>query len=212
MSYSFGMTFFEARNKLEAYEKATEFVTTLMSMKTAIDYVRQNARYFQCLLFKDEKRDIDCQISRILDPWLSQLFTIQCTYWPQHNLLGITGDEWPKVCKSLAAGSVHFQNGTDQDYEYEYWPTAIPFFKERVDAVKRMTDDEVQQIYELSCDDIEYVRRSLVYQTIAEDLTLDDWIYSGTGDCLRFAMSGITSGDILLDLYPRCSALLKRAW
>ena len=75
-----------------------------------------------------------------------------------------------------------------------------------------MTDDEVQQIYELSCDDIEYVRRSLVYQTIAEDLTLDDWIYSGTGDCLRFAMSGITSGDILLDLYPRCSALLKRAW
>ena len=48
MSYSFGMTFFEARNKLEAYEKATEFVTTLMSMKTAIEYVRQNARYFQC--------------------------------------------------------------------------------------------------------------------------------------------------------------------
>ena len=212
MSYSFGMTFFEAKNKLEAYEKATEVVTALMSTKTAMEYVRQNAMYFQRLLFKDEMRDIDCQIARLLDPWLSQLFTIRCTYWPQHNLLGITGDEWPETCKSLAAGSVYFQNGTDQDYEYECWPTAIPFFKERVDAVKRMTDDEVQQISELNCDDIEYVRRSLVYQTIAKDLTLDDWIYRGAGDYLRFAMSGITNGNILLDLYPRCSALLKRGW
>lgn len=212
MSYSFGMTFFEAKNKLEAYEKATEFVTALMSTKTAMEYVRQNAMYFQRLLFKDEMRDIDCQIARLLDPWLSQLFTIRCTYWPQHNLLGITDDEWPETCKSLATGSVYFQNGTDQDYEYECWPTAIPFFKEWVDAVKRMTDDEVQQISELNCDDIEYVRRSLVYQTIAKDLTLDDWIYRGAGDCLRFAMSGITNGNILLDLYPRCSALLKRGW
>lgn len=212
MSYSFGMTFFEAKNKLETYEKATEFVTALISMKTAMEYVRQNAIYFQRLLFKDEIRDIDCQIARLLDPWLSQLFTIRCTYWPQHNLLGITGDEWPEACKNLAAGSVYFQNSTDQDYEYECWPTAITFFKERVDAVKRMTDDEVQQISELNCDDIEYVRRSLVYQTIAKDLTLDDWIYRGAGDYLRFAMSGITNGNILLDLYPRCSALLKRGW
>lgn len=212
MSYSFGMTFFEAKNKLEAYEKATEFVTALISMKTAMEYVRQNAIYFQRLLFKDEIRDIDCQIARLLGPWLSQLFTIRCTYWPQYNLLGIIGDEWPETCKSLAAGSVYFQNGTDQDYEYECWPTAIPFFKERVDAVKRMTDDEVRQISELNCDDIEYVRRSLVYQTIAKDLTLDDWIYRGAGDYLRFAMSGITNGNILLDLYPRCSALLKRGW
>ena len=212
MSYSFGMTFFEAKNKLEAYEKATEFVTALISMKTAMEYVRQNAIYFQRLLFQDEIRDIDCQIARLLGPWLSQLFTIRCTYWPQYNLLGIIGDEWPETCKSLAAGSVYFQNGTDQDYEYECWPTAIPFFKERVDAVKRMTDDEVRQISELNCDDIEYVRRSLVYQTIAKDLTLDDWIYRGAGDYLRFAMSGITNGNILLDLYPRCSALLKRGW
>lgn len=216
MGYSFWMSFIHAESKAEAFLKANEFMSAVMTRSSVNELLRENLILFRRSASQKVDFENNVQLSDLLSNWLYRLFSIRCTYWPQHNLLGIAGARWPECCTKLTAGMVLFQNGTDQNYECDLWPNTIPFFQKRIEVICAMSDEEIVQennlIDESDYNDerIAYARRSLLYRRIFDDLDLNSWLYEKSGQFERFAMSGITRFDDEMNLYTRAKAMLLR--
>lgn len=216
MSYGFTMSFLNAENEAEALLKAKHFSFELMTQESAGEHIRDNLIYFRRVAGIKNDDKVGSKESRLLEYWLYSQFSVQCTYWPQHKLLAITGDRWPKNCEKLTAGSILFQDSTDQDYPLEDWPSTIPFFQERVTQAQNMSDAEIIAASDLyiqetgSKDEITYARRDFLYKRIFKDLDLNNWLYGGEGEFQRFAMSGITNWRMAQDLFSRALALMYK--
>lgn len=215
MSYSFEMTFMSAMDKTNAFAKADQFVKSLMEPENAKKMIQSNLLYFMHYAKLSQGQQPSGLSACYLEAWLSTIFTARFTYWPEHKLLGILGGAWPEKCLALTAGTILFQNGTDQDYEEELWPK-LPFFREQIEAVEKFSVKEMAQIADLDPADIEknpeYWRRSTIYQKIANTLKLDTWLYSfrEPANFERFAMNGITCSDMSTELFTRALDLLAK--
>lgn len=215
MSYSFEMAFMSAMDKTEAFVKADQFVKTLMKPQNAKKMIQSNLLYFMRCAKLSRGQQPSGPSACYLEAWLSTIFTTRFTYWPEYKLLGILGGEWPKSCLDLTAGTILFQNGTDQDYDEELWPK-LPFFQEQIEAAKKLSVKEMAQTADLDPADIErnpeYWRRSTIYQKIADVLKLDTWLYyfKGSGNFERFAMNGINCSDMSTELFIRALDLLAK--
>lgn len=221
MSYSIPMTFLSAENKADAMLKADDFVKKLVEPGPSAEYIKTNLIYFKRILGPGGKDELDTQIAKHLDAWLNKLFTVRCTFWPQHKLLGITGMNWPEECLELAQGKVYFQNSTDQNYEYSVWPAEIPFYQDCIMEIRTLSDLEIirrrisddGEIPEEDMPDaIEYARRTLLYRSIYDKLDLEHWLYdysAGTG-YEQFAMCGLYASDQEHDFYNKTRIWLMR--
>lgn len=136
MGYSFEMLFIEAESKAAAYEKAENFVSILMEPATAQAWIKENLLYFLRCSGIHLGDSVHGAAAYHLEDWLSTLFTVRFTYWPEHNLLGVLGGKWPKACMDQTSNCVLFQNGCDQDYEFELWPK-LPFFQKQIQWQRR---------------------------------------------------------------------------
>lgn len=215
MSYSFEMAFMSATDKTEAFAKADQFVKILMEPQNAKKMIQSNLLYFMRSAQLSRGQEPSGPSAYYLEAWLSAIFTVRFTYWPEHKLLGILGGAWPESCLALTAGTILFQNGTDQDYDEELWPK-LPFFQEQIEAAKKLSVKEMAQTADLDPADIErnpeYWRRSTIYQKIADVLKLDTWLYyfKGSGNFERFAMNGINCSDMSTELFTRALDLLAK--
>lgn len=119
--------------------------------------------------------------------WLNTLFTSRFVYWPDYNLLGVSGYKLPGEIENWFDGHFTFQNSSDQDYDYEMWPTEIRQFKARIDRIKNADDSTLYECVdkhmgEYSIEEIkadpEYFKKVCIYDMIYEDLQLNDWLYN----------------------------------
>ena len=119
--------------------------------------------------------------------WLNTLFTSRFVYWPNYDLLGVSGYKFPGEIENWFDGHFTFQNSSDQDYDYETWPAGIDLFATRIDRVKNADDSNLYEyvnkfMAEYSMEEIkadpEYFKKSCIYDMIYEDLQLDDWLYN----------------------------------
>lgn len=119
--------------------------------------------------------------------WLNTLFTSRFVYWPDYDLLGVSGYKLPGEIENLFDGHFSFQNSSDQDYDYDQWPTGIRQFKARIDMIKNADDSTLYEcvdkymgdysIEEIKADP-EYFKKVCIYDMIYEDLQLNDWLYN----------------------------------
>lgn len=119
--------------------------------------------------------------------WLNTLFTSRFVYWPDYNLLGVSGYKLPGEIENWFDGHFSFQNSSDQDYDYDEWPTGIDQFTARINRVKNADDgrlleyvDELMGEYSIEeiKADPEYFKKVCIYDMIYEDLQLNDWLYN----------------------------------
>lgn len=212
MSYSFEMLFIPIESKLDGYEKADRFVQTLMEVPTANEHVRNNLLYFVRQSHLKPGESMPGPGAYHFEDWLSAIFTARFTCWPEYHLLGVLGGNWPEKCLEMASRAVLFQNGTDQDYEFECWPK-LPFFRERINKVGGLSDEELAKRMDLEVSDIQrdinYWQRSAAYLDIFKDLALNSWLYGDKGPVPfnQFAMNGILSGDMSTTVFARAHAI-----
>ena len=211
MSYNFTMSFLHAENKAEAYTAADRLAKAILEPNVATAILKSNLFSFLFQANQIIKKQIAGPTAYHLESWLVSSFMVRCTYWPEHRLLGISGD-WPKQCLGLTGKPVFFQNSTDQDYELELWPE-LPFFQERIKIAQSISDEEVAKSMDVETSDMDghpaYYRLSSLYQRIFDDLDLNDWLYNTNDSFERFAMSGIVNSDVLFKLSTRARMVIQ---
>lgn len=134
--------------------------------------------------------------------WLYSLFAIRYVYWRDKKLLGIIGEIPEKIKDTLT--SIEFQNSTDQDYDYEEW-YGINYFEE---IVRKLKDADAADVaFYLSkerdsynkdevAEDLEYYRKTAIYEIIYNSLELDRWLWNKEGNFKQFSMQAINGiGD-----------------
>lgn len=214
MSYEFQMQFTKAESKFEAYT----FLHTLSSALTTTNNAHTNLNNllpyaisrFDYFGRKFDPCDSVCRLW--LQEWIRGAFEVRSVYWPEHRLLGILGGNYGHVMDM--SSPVMFQNGTDQDYSLEYWPK-LDVFQDIIAQVRTIPDAEVlrelwgEDAAELS-DDVEYARRSLIYDRVFDALDLDNWLYGRNGRFERMCMSGIETREKEHEIYESAIVLSKK--
>ena len=167
MSYSFMMSFCEVKNKAEAFDKALAYIKQYQTHKGMSALI--NNRTFP--LLQQARTN-----SFAYDQALYAAFTFRFVYFPKHYILGLVGD-----FNDFSATSVYFQNSTDQDYDYEEW-NGISLFEKLAEEAKQFSPDQIAQYFPEASnkeiqENLEYWRRSCLYQIIYEELHLGKWLY-----------------------------------
>ena len=196
MSYYFEMRFLPVSSREEAFSTSIEFANALASRNTARKYINGLLSRMEKLPFSyDERKD-----------FVTAAFQVHCTYWPELNLLGLTTKNWPEdVFGGFSfTEPIQFQNSTDQDYPLETWDDRVPAFKEIKERVSGMSGTEI--LSAMGWDDgdlwgstpkIDYALKSLVYKEIFRKLDLNNWLHGNCGQFERFAVSGVTTAEMV---------------
>lgn len=216
MSYSFGM-FFKQMN--DADEVIT-FVGQIMKLarENAKEMI-ESGRYYRpsnrCCDFNvktSKEKEMDVYFKRELDKrWLYSLFNFHFVYWKDFHLLGLSGYSFCKDIDGLFDCHVTFQNGTDQDYEYETWNDKISIFKQIKESVATLTVDDILSAYEAGKKDwhtkeeieksFEYHAKSYLYELIYDKtLDLDSWLYCEDGKFQRLTVNAIDNLESWFEL------------
>lgn len=185
MSYAFGMFFKQIKQ-----EDLLSFIDKVQAemrnhAKEWIDYNKYYAPSVRLFtLHSDEFKFAKAYLDEY---WLNTLFTSRFIYWPDYDLLGVSGYKLPGEIENWFDGHFSFQNSSDQDYDYETWPKGIRQFKARIDRIKNADDSTLYEcidkymgdysIEEIKADP-EYFKKVCIYDMIYEDLQLNDWLYN----------------------------------
>ena len=185
MSYAFGMFFKQIKQ-----EDLLSFIDKVQAemrnhAKEWIDYNKYYAPSVRLFtLHSDEFKFAKAYLDEY---WLNTLFTSRFIYWPDYDLLGVSGYKLPGEIENWFDGHFSFQNSSDQDYDYETWPTGIRQFKARIDRIKNADNSTLYEcidkymgkysIEEIKADP-EYFKKVCIYDMIYEDLQLNDWLYN----------------------------------
>ena len=190
MSYCFEMRFKKCSSYAKALEYASNYVYSI-TMAEMQDECKENSYYLplnRWSIKADDERLMQ-SVKEINRYYLEALFSFRFVYFPDKKLLAIVGAHYPRIDKYFDK-AIPFQNSCDQDYELEEWGKT-KYFKEVWDRIFNLTDEEFIQLVktedkdywdidEMSNDPgkLEYLRRSIVYETIFKELDLDNWLYS----------------------------------
>ena len=218
MSYSFTMSFKEIEK-----EKLLDYISeiTNICINNSKEIIKENIWYVPSLrignIFFSEDKELYTKCWAEADKnWLYSLFVINFVYWEDKNLLGICGCI-PNVVKR-ELNTIYFQNSTDQDYDYNEW-RGLSCFQSDIEKIKNMNRYEVLEYYNKNGDnysendllDLDYHKKSLVYDMVFRKLDLYNWLYGKSGKFKRFSMSSITSQECLIKLFMILKAELVKA-
>lgn len=185
MSYAFGMFFKQIKQ-----EDLLSFIDKVQSemRNHANEWIDYNKDYAPSVRSVRSLTNEPKFIKAFMDEyWLNTLFTSRFVYWPNYDLLGVSGYKFPGEIENWFDGHFTFQNSSDQDYDYETWPAGIDLFATRINRVKNADDSNLYEyvnkfMAEYSMEEIkadpEYFKKSCIYDMIYEDLQLDDWLYN----------------------------------
>ena len=191
MSYGFDMAFKAVESEADVLNIINNFSKWLMKPQNAKALIQRNIFYSPCFRFKNINPE-DEIISWSTKWWLNRLFTASFVYWPKHNLLGLAGNY--ELAKEGEEGNgfnepIYFQNSTDRNYEISTWGDYCPLFQKAIDDCKKLTTAEAYKLIgwdweleerteeELKAPANEYLYCSSVYETIFNELKLEDWLY-----------------------------------
>ena len=216
MSYGFNMVFakVEPNNLGKAMAYAHDFVKD--SMAHAVKMLIENEIFVPSIKFDTYCSNDSNKIAWNMadDNWLYNLFSFNFVYWNDIGLLGCRIAE-ENSSKDFFPLSVYFQDGSDQNYDFEEWSGGeIPYFMKKIDAAKNATLEDVKPFFEWYDDDMlslrdDYIRKSYLYKLIFKELHLDDWLYGRQGNFERFTLNGIETSEQFLDLSLRVRAMRK---
>lgn len=193
MSYSFGMYFKQCDNK--------------QAMETAINISKEFLNFDEEIILKNSycmPSIVNNKLNNEADEyWLYSLFTYNFVYWPEQNILGVSGYDFPKEISKLFDCHVCFQNSTDQDYSFNTWSDSIILFKNLKEKYIRANVFDLLNIQsELNLNyteeelnsDIDYYRKSFMYKNVMIELNLDGWLYNREGsNFFPFALCSLDS-------------------
>lgn len=210
MSYSFTMQFGHVRSWEEALTTAADCAQTIRTKEIIRKGIKDGIDGFA-----RHHRGDDMPYYG-LGNWAVNITMLRFVCWPQYNLLGYVSSDWTEPHLGWAfAKSIHFQNSTDQDYDYREW-AGSPYFNQVVDKYKHMPLAELLRtgmfddytLEELS-QAPDYYSRSAVYKQIFKDLCLDDWLYGRDNPAFRrFVMGTIQTSEELQDAVIYAKKLL----
>lgn len=211
MSYGFDMCFKKVSSFAKAMEYANKFVSSL-SLDDVKSYIDENECWVPTVRYPDLK---DAQRRHNVNmEWAKDMMKFNFVYFKEQKLLGIVGERYPHR-KEFFKTSVYFQNSTDQDYERQEWGK-IKYFIDTYDKLQTATKEELAEIYARHyhytkeqvldewnldsrvCDfDINYYRRSMTYDTIYDEMGLDDWLWGHENNdkFTRFSLSWVTTQE-----------------
>lgn len=185
MSYAFGMFFKQIKQ-----EDLLSFIDKVQTemRNHAEEWIDYNKYYAPSVrLFTLHSDEFKFAKAYLNEYWLNTVFTSRFVYWPDYNLLGVSGYKLPGEIENWFDGHFSFQNSSDQDYDYDQWPTGIDHFTARIDRVKNADDGRLFEYVdglmgEYSIEEIkadpEYFKKVCIYDMIYEDLQLNDWLYN----------------------------------
>ena len=211
MSYAFGMYFIEMSqvNVLPFVDQVCDELAN-----SSKEYIERNVFYIPSLRYKSEDNRID-------DYWLNTLFEISFVYWPEKQLLGLCGYEYPDNVKEMFNSFIYFQNSTDRDYDYADWPASYVFQKHVHDSVVMDKKSVIQKYMKVNnCDskeakefydsDPHYFRRSLVYDSVYKDLALDEWLWGKDNPSfIRFTVQSINDDKKKFNALTQMASIRK---
>lgn len=139
--------------------------------------------------------------------WLYGLYNFKFVYFKDANILGLIGDYRIKEVSDMFDTQFYFQNSCDQDYDYELWDDKIFVFKELKAKIQSLSDVELVNVMindkltyydendrEYITNDIDYYRKTYLYEVITNKLGVIDFIYDVESDKYNvFAINGIKS-------------------
>ncbi|WP_097006703.1 hypothetical protein [Lacrimispora amygdalina] len=219
MSYWFRMHFAEVEEK-----QFLDFCIKLnrACIEEADEIIMDNAHYIPSiqhsfgLLEESEYRENWREADR---NWLYNLFSNKFVYWPDKGLVGAVGNFPSKIEKDLV--TIEFQNSTDQNYDYEYW-SGISYFEEITKLLKTGTTECILShlnkgsvsaaCYTLEeiTEDIDYYKKSAVYNSIYNSLDLDNWLWNKKGDFRSFSIQAINSSEEHFQLTRKLEIVRKK--
>lgn len=210
MSYSFGMFFTECTPD-KVVSTCNSVVKTIVD--NPIELIANNIENIPTIKFKDKTEDY---ITRSFDiAYLYQLFNFPFVYWKQYNLLALRGYFYGTEVEKLFKKHVCFQNSTDQDYDYDVW-SGIVDFDIAIWKAKSTSNDELIKKYKEEFgddeepEDIEYYRRTYLYDMIYKSLDLDNWLYGADGKFERITINGIPNIETQIKLYSELIDIINR--
>lgn len=194
MSYGFEMMFKQCVSKEEAFNIALS--TTNEYFNQAKKVIQENIYYFPSI-----QRGGNSEY-KLADEWfLVKLFSLNFVWWEDKKLLGLSNDS--NLFKPFFDTSFYFQNSTDQDYALSEWDETICVFKKMKTKVQKATEDELFEIgkeyndwftLEDIQEDVEYYRKTLLYDIIYNELRLNSWLYDKEDkEFEQFTLCGINS-------------------
>lgn len=199
MSYYLDMGFVNVKDKFDAYEKAKKFCDKCKeSYKEMLD--------IQKYYIPEIRMGNKYQCANIY--WIYGTFTFNFIYWEKYELLGIKGCGFPLEATKLFDVFIPFQNGTDQDYDMKEWGDSINVFNEIVDKFKNADYELIKNTIikkwgswdEETEENIEYYRRTCIYEEICDKIDFHSFLYDKEGDFERFSMCAINTQQELMDI------------
>lgn len=218
MSYAFNMCFVDhpVITEGEAYAWFIEMVRKLMADTSITSAMLNDNRYYigNCLrrigITESNAPERKHDAGLAFEYAVEQIFKFNAVYWPEHQLLGfVMGDDIPEHLNEDVT-SVYFQNSCDQDYEFDVWSNNIALFKQMKDSVQSATETELRG-NDWDYSDLDYIRRSVLYQRIYAALKLDSWLYGKEEPetFLRFSVNGLVSSEQRMDFALKARALFR---
>ena len=214
MSFSFGM-FFKEISQADVLPFVNEVCNELANHTN--EFIEQS-KY--CIpSFRDE------ELSDKTDwYWLNTLFEIQFVYWPEKELIGLCGNDYPGKIKDMFSGHVLFQNSTDQDYAYDVWPQINLFQKHVYESVTLDKESIMKKYADVNNDYSEeelkecfgsdyssnYYRRTLVFDAVYKELALDDWLWGKDNPSfIKFTVQALNNDEAKFKA-NRCLKQIKK--
>ena len=205
MSYSFGM-YFKQLNKEDNIVSILELISKRLYENRG-EYIEENRSFipsFKGLIMDESKKEAD-------EYWLFSLFNISCVYWKEYNLLGVCGYDY-ECLVDIFPTHIEFQNSCDQDYDYEDWGNLIDIFNQKRDFVKNCNVDDILKILnkksnyyskEEILEDLEYFKRTALYEEIFSLLDLNNWLYDNSSNKFnRLYVNALNSYEKWLTFKP----------
>lgn len=139
--------------------------------------------------------------------WLYAFYNFKFVYFKEANVLSLIGDYGIAEVSDMFDTHFYFQNSCDQDYDYELWDDKIFIFKELkakiqslsdIELVDEMINDKSTYYNENDREDIinsiDYYRKTYLYEIIANNLGVIDFIYDKESNKYNvFVINGIKS-------------------
>lgn len=223
MSYSFELTFAEAQMRSEgaALKYGKDLVKKIATDPELARQQVENNRWaiaawlhmadIQWNTPEERKKALSSKATNMaFRTAADSIFSQRIIYWPQHDyMVAIVGSNIPDKLKT-GMSTVFFQNGSDQDYPFSEWSDKIDLFVKEKGKIRSMKDEELRSKLDWDCD-LDYIRRSLLYQNIFNQLALDNWLYK-TKDENGFRtveMNAIVCQEMEFELITRIRAFVN---
>lgn len=177
-------------------DKVYNFMQTFKTevLKKIDDVAKENFLWMPSIRNSHLYKDVNESIIREIDEaWVHKIFKFRYFYLPEYELLGVFSV--PDGFEDMFDNVTFFQNGSDQNYDFEEWD-GIPLFEEIANKWKSvLSDKDVFEIYEKKHGkwaededfDYGYRRKDFCYDEIWSHFS--NFLYNDA-ECVYFSLFG----------------------